>query len=73
MGSLDAAGSGLYYRFIELQNSTFILSNDMYIQSKDEICILFWLGEESQIVLTTEAVRYKCQIGVQVCLSIQSG
>ena len=58
MGPLDAAGGGLFYRFIELQNSIFILSNDMYIQSNDDICILFWLGEELQIVLTTDVVRY---------------
>jgi hypothetical protein len=47
----------LYYRYIELQNNTFILSSNMYVQSNGEMCILFWLGEESQIVLTTSVVR----------------
>jgi hypothetical protein len=58
LGSLvEFETQGLYYRYIELQNNTFILSNDMYVQSNSEMCVLFWLGEESQIVLTTSVVR----------------
>ena len=56
-GSLNSIGNGLYYKFIELKNSTFILSNDMYIQSDNEMCVLFWLGEDLQILLTTDVVR----------------
>ena len=58
MGSLVDIYSGHYYKYIEFQNSTFILSNDIYIQSDDEMCVVFWLGEQSQIVLTTDVVRY---------------
>ena len=56
-GSLNAIGSELYYKFIELENSAFILSNNMYIQSNNETCVLFWLGEDLQIVLSTNVVR----------------
>ena len=49
----------LFYRYIQLQNNTFnILSSSVHIQSNNnEVCVLFWLGEESQIVLTTDVVR----------------
>ena len=56
-GSLNVVGSGLYYKFIELENSVFMLSNDMYIRSNGEMCVLFWLGEDLQIVLSTTVVR----------------
>ena len=56
-GPLLEAGSGLYYRYIELQNNAYILSNDMYVQSDNERCVLFWLGEQLQILLTTNVVR----------------
>ena len=49
----------LFYRYIQLQNNTFnILGSSVHIQSNNnEMCVLFWLGEESQIVLTTDVVR----------------
>ena len=56
-GSMNSIGNGLYYKFMELKNSTLIYSNNMYIQSNNEACVLFWLGEDSQIVLTTNVVR----------------
>ena len=57
-GSPVSLGSGLYYKFIELQNSTFILSNNIPLQSSNNgMCVLFWLGKDLQIVLTTDVVR----------------
>jgi hypothetical protein len=56
-GPLNVVGNGLYYKFIEIENSANILSNDMYIQSKGEMCVLFWLGEDLRIVLSTAVVR----------------
>ena len=48
---------GLYYKYVEIQNSSFILSNEVEIQSDNEMCGMFWLGERSQIVLATDVVR----------------
>ena len=56
-GPWNSIGNGLYYKFMELEKSTFILSNDMYIQSNNDMCVLFWLGEDLQIVLSTNVVR----------------
>jgi hypothetical protein len=56
-GSLVSLESEYYYKFIELNSSAFILSNHINIQSNNEMCVLFWLGDESQIVLTTNVVR----------------
>ena len=56
-GSLVSLGSGFYYKFIELSSSVFILSNHIDIQSTTKMCVLFWLGDQSQIVLTTNVVR----------------
>ena len=56
-GSLLSLGSGFYYKFIELSSSAFILSNHIDVQNSAKMCVLFWLGDESQIVLTTNVVR----------------
>ena len=52
-------GNSLYYKYVEIENSTFIYSNDLELQSSGELemCVLFWLGENSQIVLATNVVR----------------
>ena len=56
--STASFGNGLYYKYVEIENSTFIFSNDLELQSSSgEMCVLFWLGENSQIVLVTNAVR----------------
>ena len=49
--------NGLYYKYVELTNGTFILSNEIPLQSNNELCALFWLGEDSQLVLYTNVVR----------------
>ena len=50
-------GNGLYYKYVEIENSTFIFSNDLELESNGEMCVLFWLGENSQIVLATNVAR----------------
>ena len=55
--STASFGNGLYYKYVEIENSTLIFSNDLELQSNGEMCILFWLGENSQIVLATNMVR----------------
>ena len=55
--SLASLNNGLYYKYVELTNSTSILSNDIPLQSNNELCALFWLGEDSQVVLYTNVVR----------------
>lgn len=53
-------GNGLQYKFLELENSTFILSNDVVVESNNanDMCVLFWIGEaDTRIVLTTNVVR----------------
>ena len=55
--SLASLNNGLYYKYVELTNSTFILSNDIPLQSNNELCALIWLGEDSQVVLYTNVVR----------------
>ena len=52
--------NGLQYRFLELADSTFILSNDILVESDNAngLCVLFWLGGAvTRIVLTTNVVR----------------
>lgn len=57
-GSLNSIdGDELVYRFMEVRNATYILSNDINIHSDDEKCVLVWLGEDLQIVLITNVVR----------------
>ena len=56
-GPLLSLEANFHYKFIELSNSTFIVSNHFDIQSDNKLCVLFWLGDESQIVLTTNVVR----------------
>ena len=56
-GSLSSIGSGLFYKFMEFENSVFILSNDMYIQSNNKMCVILWLAEDLQIVLSTNVIR----------------
>ena len=56
-GHLFPLGNDLHYRFIELENSTFLLSIHVPILSDGDMCVLFWLGENAQIVLTTNVVK----------------
>ena len=48
---------GLYSKYIQLPNSTFILSNSIRLESDGKLCVLFWLGRDSEVTLATNVVR----------------
>ena len=49
--------NGLYSKYIQLPNSTFILSNSISLERDSGLCVLFWLGRDSEVSLATNVVR----------------